>query len=318
MAETWLVTGGAGYIGSHVARSLGAAGYEVVVLDDLSTGLASRVAGELVVGDCGDGALVRDVLTRHGVTGVVHLAAGKAVEESVEQPITYYRRNVTAMVELLAAMADSGVDRLVYSSSAAVYGATQAASVTEDDPTVPVSPYGETKVVGEWLIRAQARAVGLRYAALRYFNVAGAASPELADTTTTNLIPLVLRAIEEGQAPLIFGDDYPTPDGTCVRDYIHVADLARAHVDAIAVLREPGAAATFNVGTGVGYSVREVMSVALEVTGSDIRPEITPRRPGDPPQVVADTSRILAATSWRPENDLRAMVVSAWTARQGR
>jgi len=318
MTETWLVTGGAGYIGSHVARSVVAAGHDVVVLDDLSTGLASRVEGELVVGDCGDGALVRDVLTRHRVTGVIHLAAGKAVEESVNQPIAYYRRNVTAMVELLAAMADTGVDRIVYSSSAAVYGETQAALVTEDDPTVPVSPYGETKVVGEWLVRAQARAVGLRYAALRYFNVAGAGSPELADTTTTNLIPLVLQALEEGRAPLIFGDDYPTPDGTCVRDYIHVADLARAHVDAIGLLAEPGAGATLNVGTGVGYSVRDVISVALEVTGSDIKAEVTPRRPGDPPQVVADTSRILAATPWRPEHDLRAMVVSAWEARQAR
>jgi UDP-glucose 4-epimerase len=317
MAETWLVTGGAGYIGSHVARSLVTAGHDVVVLDDLSTGIAGRVEGELVVGDCGDGALVREILTGRQIVGVVHLAAGKAVGESVEQPIAYYRRNVTAMVELLAAMAETGVDRIVYSSSAAVYGETQAALVTEDDPTVPVSPYGETKVVGEWLVRAQARAVGLRYAALRYFNVAGAASPELADTTTTNLIPLALEAIAEGRAPLIFGDDYPTPDGTCVRDYIHVADLARAHVDAIAVLREPGGGATFNVGTGIGYSVREVMSVALEVTGSDIRPETTPRRPGDPPQVVADTSRIVAATAWRPEYDLRAMVASAWAARPG-
>jgi UDP-glucose 4-epimerase len=259
---------------------------------------------------------VHDVLAEHRVRGVVHLAAGKAVEDSVNNPIGYYRRNVSAMVELLAAMAETGVDRIVYSSSAAVYGETHSALVTEDEPTVPVSPYGETKVVGEWLVRAQARAAGLRYAALRYFNVAGSGSPELADMTTTNLIPLVLKAIAEGVPPRIYGADYATPDGTCVRDYIHVADLARAHVDVIATLDESAAGEIFNVGCGIGYSVREVISVALEVTGSDRQPEVAPRRPGDPPQVVADISRITTRTSWRPEQDLHAMVRTAWEARQ--
>jgi UDP-glucose 4-epimerase len=316
MTETWLVTGGAGYIGSHVVRSLVGAGHGVVVLDDLSTGLAARVDGPLVVGDCGDAALVRATLAEHAISGVVHLAAGKAVEESVRDPLGYYRRNLFTMVELLDAMADCGIDRFVYSSSAAVYGETTTASVGEDDPTVPVNPYGETKLAGEWLIRGQARAVGLRYAALRYFNVAGAGAPELADTTTSNLVPLVLGAIEQGVAPRIFGDDYPTPDGTCVRDYIHVADLAQAHVAVIAPLAGDGAAAVYNVGCGVGYSVREVISVAADITGRAVVPEVTLRRPGDPAQVVADNTRITTRTSWRPRHDLRDMVASAWDARQ--
>jgi UDP-glucose 4-epimerase len=316
MTETWLVTGGAGYIGSHVVRSLLATGREAVVLDDLSTGVAARAEGRLVVGDCGDGQLVRTLLRERDITGVIHLAAGKVVEESVREPLSYYRRNLFTMVELLDAMAAGGVDRLVYSSSAAVYGETTAASVAEDDRTEPVNPYGETKLAGEWLIRGQARAAGLRYCALRYFNVAGAGAPELADTTTSNLVPLVLSAIEQNRPPRIFGDDYPTPDGTCVRDYIHVADLAQAHVDVIAGLDEPGAASVYNVGCGVGYSVREVISVAAEVTGRAVRAEVTPRRPGDPAQVVADNTRITTRTAWRPEHDLRDMVRSAWEARQ--
>jgi UDP-glucose 4-epimerase len=317
MTQTWLVTGGAGYVGAHVLRCLVDAGHDVVTVDDLSTGDASRVTGELVVGDCGDGALMHEVLRRHRVSGVVHLAAGKSVEESVRAPVTYYRRNVSALVELLAAMDDCGVDRLVYSSSAAVYGETQVAAVTEDEPANPVSPYGESKVVGEWLIRAQARATGLRYASLRYFNVAGTADPLLADTSVANLIPLTLRAIAEGVPPRIFGADYPTPDGTCVRDYVHAADVARAHVDVIATLDRPGAGAVFNVGSGSGYSVREVVDVALAVTGSSLEPEVTPRRPGDPPQVVADVTRLTSSTAWRPQEDLTSMVRSAWAARQG-
>ena len=314
--DTWLVTGGAGYIGSHVVRSLQAAGYGVVVMDDLSTGLKSRVDVPLVVGDCGDPDLVRSTVREHAVRGVVHLAAEKVVEDSVRRPLRYYSRNLVTMVELLEALAELEVDRFVYSSSAAVYGETTAASVSEDDPTEPVNPYGETKLAGEWLLRGQARAAGLRYAALRYFNVAGAGSPELADSTTSNLIPLVLRALEQGTPPRIFGNDYPTPDGTCVRDYIHVADLAQAHVDVIAGLARPGAAGVFNVGCGVGYSVREVVSVAAEVTGLDVPPVVAPRRPGDPAQVVADTARITAETPWRARHDLRDMVRSAWEARR--
>lgn len=318
MTETWLVTGGAGYIGAHVTRSLAAAGFDVVVLDDLSTGVAARVDAELVVGDCGDRPLVRELLARHRIAGVVHLAAGKAVGESVDHPLAYYRRNVGALVELLAAMADAGVDRMVYSSSAAVYGETSAACVTEDEPTRPVSPYGETKLIGEWLVRDQARATGLRYAVLRYFNVAGTSAPELADTTAANLIPVTLGSIAAGIAPRVFGEDYPTPDGTCVRDYVHVADVAQAHVDAIPLLDVPGTGEVFNVGCGVGYSVRQVIEVALRVAGSPLRPEVAPRRPGDPPQVVADTGRIRGRTSWRPRHELAAMVASAWEALSGR
>jgi UDP-glucose 4-epimerase len=311
--STWLVTGGAGYIGSHVALCLREHGHDVVVLDDLSTGLRHR-AGDapLVVGDIADRALVARTLREHGAEGVVHLAAAKVVEDSVHDPLGYYRRNVASTTELLAGMADAGVDRIVYSSSAAVYGDTGDEPVAEDAPTAPANPYGETKLIGEWLVRDQARAIGLRYVALRYFNVAGTSAPELAETKAANLIPLVLEAVRRGDAPLIFGDDYPTPDGTCVRDYVHVADLAAAHVEAVAATAEPGAAETFNVGNGVGHSVREVVDVAAEVSGVDLTPRFAARRPGDPASVVADTTRITSRTTWRPRHDLREMVRSAW------
>ncbi len=315
MANTWLVSGGAGYIGAHVVRSLRAAGADAVVIDDLSTGDRSRVDVEFVHGDIADASLVADTLRRLHVTGVVHLAADKQVEQSMREPLSYYRRNVCNLLQLLAAMAETGVDKLVFSSSAAVYGMVDSARVSESHPARPINPYGETKLVGEWLIGDQARATGLRFAALRYFNVAGTATPELADAGRTNLIPMVFDALTRGEQPVIFGADHPTPDGTCVRDFIHVEDLADAHVAAIAALDEPAAAHVFNVGCGRGYSVREVIDMVAEVTGRTLSPQVGPRRPGDPAQVVADTELIGARLGWRPRHDLRQMVHSAWQAR---
>ena len=314
MTDTWLVSGGAGYIGAHVVRSLQAAGADAVVIDDLSTGDASRVQVPFVEGDIADWRLVADTLRRYSVTGVVHLAADKQVEESMRQPLTYYRRNVVNLMQLLTAMAHAEVGKLIFSSSAAVYGMVESARVGEDHPTRPINPYGETKLIGEWLIRDQARATGLRFAALRYFNVAGTASPELGDLGRTNLIPMVFDALARGDQPVIFGGQHPTPDGTCVRDFIHVEDLADAHVAAISTLDEPGAAHVFNVGCGRGYSVREVIEMVAEVSGHDIRPRTGPARPGDPAMVVADTAHITRTLDWRPRHDLREMVRSAWHA----
>jgi UDP-glucose 4-epimerase len=314
MTDTWLVSGGAGYIGAHVVRSLQAAGVDAVVIDDLSTGDARRVDVPFIQADIADCELVAETLRRHQITGVVHLAADKQVEESMREPLTYYRRNVVNLMQLLAAMARCDVGKLVFSSSAAVYGMVDSPQVDEDHPTRPINPYGETKLIGEWLIRDQARATGLRYAALRYFNVAGTASPELADAGRTNLIPMVFDALGRGEQPVIYGGQHPTPDGTCVRDFIHVQDLADAHVAAIDALDEPGAGHVFNVGCGRGYSVREVIDMVAEVSGRSIEPRMGAARPGDPATVVADAERISKVLGWRPRHDLREMVSSAWHA----
>lgn len=314
VSRTWLVAGGAGYIGAHVVRSLQAAGAQPVVLDDLSTGDPLRVDVPFVKGDIADTELVVDVLRRHKVAGVIQLAADKQVEQSMQQPLTYYRRNVVNLLQLLGAMHEVGVDKLVFSSSAAVYGMVDGDDVQESARTEPINPYGETKLIGEWLLQDQARATGLRYAALRYFNVAGAASPELADHGRTNLIPMVFDAIRREARPVIFGDDHPTPDGTCVRDYIHVSDLADAHVAAIDALARPGAELVLNVGCGRGYSVREVIDMVAEVSGQALDPVVGDRRPGDPASVVANTDLISATLPWRACRDLREMVRSAWEA----
>lgn len=321
---TWMITGGAGYIGSHVVRELLDAGFEVVVVDDLSTGLESRIPSKvpLVVGDVGDRTRMAEAMRDHRVDGVIHLAAKKAVGESVERPLYYFERNVSTMVNLLAAMSEAGVDRFIYSSSAAVYGEPTDGFVTERSATHPVSPYGQTKVVGEWLVsdEAKARALAgraLSRVSLRYFNVAGAGDPDLGDTSVANLIPLAFRAISNGESPEIFGTDYPTPDGTCIRDYIHVVDLARAHVDAAKACDEAPAGTvkmTLNVGRGEGSSVREVLRTVAEVTGIDLPPREVSRRQGDPAVLVARADRIVEALDWHPRFDLRDMVTSAWQA----
>lgn len=316
---TWLVTGGAGYIGGHVTRSLIAAGVEVVVLDDLSTGRTSVVPDgvPLVVADVGDSNAVRAALREHSVDGVLHLAAKKAVGESVARPLYYYRQNVDGMVSLLEAMHDEGVGRLVYSSSAAVYGAPPSNPIAEDTPLAPESPYGETKVIGEWLARSAAAAWDLSYVSLRYFNVVGAGGPGLGDVGVNNLVPLALRAITSGEPPRVFGDDYPTPDGTCVRDYVHVSDLAEAHALAVTRSMNGRVTDTFNVGRGEGSSVFEVLAMVAEVTGTPYDPRVVERRAGDPPALVAQADRIREQLGFTASRDLRAMVESAWEDWQG-
>ncbi|MEU6992354.1 UDP-glucose 4-epimerase GalE [Streptomyces sp. NPDC046465] len=314
---TWLITGGAGYIGAHVVRAMTEAGERAVVYDDLSTGIAERVpAGvPLVVGSVLDGDLLTRTFAEHAVTGVVHLAGKKQVGESVERPLHYYRENVEGLRVLLdAVVASPDVAHIVFSSSASVYGMPDVDLVTEETPCLPMSPYGETKLAGEWLVRATGRAHGLSTASLRYFNVAGAAAPELADTGVFNLVPMVFEKLTAGAAPHIFGADYPTPDGTCVRDYIHVVDIAEAHVATARKLAStaPGTDLTLNIGRGEGVSVREMTDLINDVTGYDTPAEITARRPGDPARVVASAVRVAEELGWSAKHDVRDMVVSAW------
>lgn len=312
---TWLITGGAGYIGAHVVRAMTEAGERTVVYDDLSTGVAERVPEEvpLVVGTTLDGEKVARVLAEHEVTGVVHLAAKKQVGESVERPLHYYRENVEGLRVLLQAVTEAGVPSFVFSSSAAVYGMPDVELVTEETPCLPMSPYGETKLAGEWLVRATGRATGLSTASLRYFNVAGAARPELADVGVFNIVPMVFEKLTENAPPRIFGADYPTPDGTCIRDYIHVVDLAEAHVAAARALQaEPGRALTLNIGRGEGVSVREMIDRINTVTGYDRPPAVTARRPGDPASVVASADRIATELGWKAKHDVQDMITSAW------
>jgi UDP-glucose 4-epimerase len=314
---TWLLTGGAGYIGSHVLRAMRASGLGVVVLDDLSTGVAEKVpsAVPFVRASVMDPAAVREALERYEVEGVIHLAAKKAVDESARRPLWYYEENVEGYRRLLTAMGEAGVRRLVLSSTAAVYGEPDVELVSEETPPAPINPYGQTKLACEWMTNALAGCSDLRAVLLRYFNVAGAASPELGDPSVANLIPLALRALERGEAPVIFGDDYRTPDGTCVRDYIHVQDLAEAHVAATELTGAEGEPAIYNVSRGVGSSVREVIDVAQQVTGIAVPPRIGPRRPGDPPRLVGTAEALARDVGWRARHDLRDMVASAWQAR---
>ncbi|CAM5471840.1 UDP-glucose 4-epimerase OS=Streptomyces alboniger OX=132473 GN=galE PE=3 SV=1 [Streptomyces alboniger] len=320
---TWLITGGAGYIGAHVVRAMAEAGERAVVYDDLSTGVAGRVPEgiPLVVGSVLDGELLARTLAEHAVTGVVHLAGKKRVAESVERPLHYYHENVEGLRVLLdaAVSPSSDVRHFVFSSSASVYGMPDVDLVTEETPCLPMSPYGETKLAGEWLVRAAGRAHGLATASLRYFNVAGAASPELADTGVFNLVPMVFEKLTAGEAPRIFGADYATPDGTCVRDYIHVADVAEAHVATARALAsaEPGTDLTLNIGRGEGVSVREMTSLIGEVTGYGTPAVVTSRRPGDPARVVASAERIGVELGWAAKRDVREMVASAWEGWRG-
>ncbi|MFE3030044.1 UDP-glucose 4-epimerase GalE [Streptomyces canus] len=312
---TWLITGGAGYIGAHVVRAMTGAGEQAVVYDDLSTGIAERVPADvpLVTGSTLDAERVAHTLADHEVTGVVHLAAKKQVGESVELPLHYYRENVEGLRVLLEAVTTAGVPSFVFSSSAAVYGMPDVPVVTEQTPCAPMSPYGETKLAGEWLVRATGRATGLATACLRYFNVAGAASPELADTGVFNIVPMVFEKLTQDAAPRIFGDDYDTPDGTCVRDYIHVADLAEAHVAAARTLQSsPGRDLTVNIGRGEGVSVREMIDHINAVTGYDRPPTVTPRRPGDPARVVASADLAATELGWKAKHDVQDMITSAW------
>ncbi|MFD3578458.1 UDP-glucose 4-epimerase GalE [Streptomyces sp. NPDC058644] len=313
---TWMITGGAGYIGAHVARAMAGAGERVVVLDDVSAGVPERLPADipLIRGSSLDGELLRRVFAEHGVTGVVHLAARKQVGESVEQPLRYYRENVGGLVTLLEAVAEAGIKRFVFSSSAAVYGnPPDVELVAEDTPCVPINPYGETKLAGEWLVRAAGRAHGIATVCLRYFNVAGAASPELADTGVYNVVPMVFDRLRNDEAPRIFGDDHPTPDGTCVRDYIHVADLADAHLAAARrVEAHPEGDLTVNIGRGEGVSVRELVTLIGEISGDGRPALVEPRRAGDAPRAVADARLAAEKLGWKARRSVREMVESAW------
>jgi UDP-glucose 4-epimerase len=315
----WLVTGGAGYIGSHVVRAFRQAGTEVVVIDSLTSGHAEFVPAEVpfVRGSLLDGDLVRHTLVEHAVTGVVHLAGFKYAGVSVTRPLLTYQQNVTGTATLLEQMDAAGVGQIVFSSSAATYGTPDVDLVTEATPTSPESPYGESKLIGEWLLADQERAVDLRHTSLRYFNVVGSATPELYDTSPHNLFPVVLSMLTEGRTPQINGDDYPTPDGTCVRDYIHVADLATSHVAAARALEagdrlEP----VYNLGSGDGVSVREIMTAIAKVTGIAFDPVIAPRRSGDPARIVASGELAARDLGWRMNHSLEQMVASAWEAQQ--
>ncbi|WP_037870254.1 UDP-glucose 4-epimerase GalE, partial [Streptomyces sp. SPB074] len=309
---TWLVTGGAGYIGSHVVRVLAGAGVPVVVYDDLSTGDAARLpAGvPLETGSVLDRARLDTVLGEHEVTGVLHIAGKKQVAESVEVPLHYYHENVEGLRVLMEAMRAAGIDRLVFSSSASVYGVPEAELVTEDTPCLPISPYGETKLIGEWLLRDASVAHGTRTIALRYFNVVGAGLPELADKGAANLVPLVFERLDADRPPLVFGDDYDTPDGTCVRDYVHVQDIAEAHLAAARRLEEApaGTALRLNIGRGEGSSVREMIERILKTTGrTELAPEVVPRRPGDAARCVASADAIHAELGWSARYGLDEM-----------
>ncbi len=306
--QTILVTGGAGYIGSHVVRQLGEAGERVVTLDNLSRGFrASVLAGELVVGDTGDGALVTRVLKEQRVDTIMHFAASTVVPESVENPLKYYLNNTANTRTLLAAATDAGVRHFVFSSTAAVYGMPPGGVAGEDTPTQPINPYGTSKLMSEWMLRDLAAATGLRYVALRYFNVAGSDPGGRIGQSTPGATLLTKVAAEHvvGRRPhvAIYGTDFETPDGTGVRDYIHVEDLATAHRDALAYLRDGGASETLNCGYGRGYSVREVLDAMGRAAGRPLVVREEDRRAGDPPILIARADRIRRVLGWSPRHD---------------
>jgi UDP-glucose 4-epimerase len=313
-----LVTGGAGYIGGHTIATLLDRGDEVVVVDDMSSGSPARVDGlPLVQADLADATSVTVVaaaMRRYDIDSVIHFAARKEVDDSVERPAWYYSQNVGGLAHLLIAMQDSGVGELVFSSSAAVYGDADGI-IDEDAPVRPLNPYGATKLAGEQLVAAAARAWPLSALSLRYFNVGGAGRPDLADVGGRNLIPSVIDAIDRDEAPTIFGDDYETPDGTCVRDYVHVVDVAEAHVAALSGLGGPGHSA-LNIGTGTGTSVREMISAITHVSGRAVVPRIASRRRGDPAAVVADVRRAKDRIGWESRLELSDIVESAWSSRR--
>ena len=317
---TTLVIGGAGYIGSHVVRLLLDKGERVIVVDDLSTGFRSRTEGaELLELDVTLPDAVEKLafaLRSSGADSVIHFAAHKQVGESVANPEMYWHDNVGGLANVLAACASAEVRDVVFSSSAAVYGVPDVDLVTEDLAPQPINPYGATKYVGEWMLADAERAHDMRTVALRYFNVAGAGWPELADTQVMNLVPIILNALEKGRTPTVFGDDYDTPDGTCIRDYVHVLDLAHAHIAALDYLRgEERPHRVFNVGTGEGSSVLEVIDAVARVKGIDITPEIGPRRAGDPARLICSGDRIAQHLGWKSEHGLEDIVRSAVQAR---
>ena len=318
---TALVTGGAGYIGSHMVHALVDAGERVVVLDNLSTGFDWAVApgAALVVGDTGDQARVGALIAEHGVDAIIHFAASIVVPDSVRDPLGYYRNNTANSRALIETAVKHGVRHFIFSSTAAVYGNPERTPVREDDRTVPTSPYGSSKLMTEIMLRDAGAAHGLRHVALRYFNVAGADPLGRAGQSTRGATHLIKVAVEAalGRRPKmdVFGTDYPTPDGTCIRDYIHVCDLVAAHSSALAYLRRGGAATTLNCGYGRGFSVLDVIEAVKRVSGADFKVEVAGRRAGDPAQIVAAADRVRSTLGWQPQFDDLATIVAhalAW------
>jgi UDP-glucose 4-epimerase len=309
-----LVTGGAGYIGSHVVRQLGAAGEDVITLDNLCTGFREAVtAGELIVGETGDAELLDRIFSEHDIDTIMHFAAHTIVPESVADPLKYYRNNTCSSRTLLEAAQKHGVRHFVFSSTAAVYGIPPGGRAAEESPTVPINPYGTSKLMTEWMLRDLADAGGPSYVALRYFNVAGCDPSGTIGQSTPKATLLVKVACEAatGRRPRvsIFGTDYPTPDGTGLRDYIHVEDLASAHLDALTYLRNGGESTTLNCGYGHGYSVREVLETVEKVNGAPLNIAEEPRRAGDPPELVAVADRVRTVLDWVPRHaDLDTIV----------
>jgi UDP-glucose 4-epimerase len=314
-----LVTGGAGYIGAHVAAELLKSGYGIRIYDDFSNGLHRRVDGkfrDIVGGDMLD--RVKLLAALDGIDAVIHLAAKKAVEESVKDPLKYYENNVGGTLNLLGAMAAKGVKQLVYSSSAAVYSPNDKEAVLEDDPTAPLSPYGASKLLAEQLISSVGSAEQISNISLRYFNVVGSNIAEFGDNSKDNLVPKVFLALKNGKRPQIYGSDYPTPDGTCIRDYIHVQDLALAHLAALKKVESGYISQVYNVGSGKGYSVKEMMDQISKSIGRDINPEVSQARAGDSPKLIASIDKIREQLGWSPKASLEEMIDSAWQAEVAR
>jgi len=318
---TVLVTGGAGYIGSHMVHELIDAGEPAVVLDNLSTGFRFLIPTSVpfFAGNTGDRALVNDIIARHGITAIIHFAASIVVPESVSDPLGYYSNNTMNTCALLDVAVKAGIRNFIFSSTAAVYGTTDQTPVRENAPTIPVSPYGTSKLMSEIMLHDAARAHGLHFVNLRYFNVAGA-DPKMrtgqATPAATHLIKVACETAVGKRAKMqVFGTDYPTPDGTCIRDYIHVSDLVQAHSSALAYLRNGGASITLNCGYGRGASVIEVVNAVRRASGRDFPVEVSGRRPGDPPALVANVDRIRATLPWRPRFQNLDSIVShalAW------
>ena len=319
---TVLVTGGCGYIGAHVVHALHESGQDVVVVDDLSYGKPDRIGDARLYGmdisAPGAGERLAEIMKAENVESVIHFAARKQVGESVEKPLWYYQQNINGMLNVLEGMREAGVKKLVFSSSAATYGVPPVDVVPEDvQPMVPINPYGQTKLFGEWMARACEEPYGIRFCGLRYFNVAGCGPVELEDPAILNLIPMLFDRLKQGKAPAIFGDDYPTPDGTCVRDYIHVSDLADAHLAALKYLdRDERKYDVFNVGTGEGTSVRQIVDEVKKVTGLPFTETVMPRRAGDPPHLIGSPKRINEEMGWHAKYDVEDIVESAWNAWQ--